>query len=347
MFSAGLSYQYADLNGDQIFPYTASVNRTFDNLLPNLMLRKKLSPKSSIRIFYRTSTNAPTVNQLQDVINNSNPLFLRTGNPNLDQQYSHLLVSRYTFTNSSKGTSFLGNLFLEKRNDYIGNATFIAASDSVISNSVTLYKGSQLTKPVNFDGYLSIRSFFTFGMPVKPIKSNLNWNAGYTYARTPGMINRVSNISNAQNYNIGATLASNVSEYIDFTLSYTANFNKVTNSLQPSLNNNYFNQVAGIQVNLLTKNGWLFQNDLNNQAYHGLTDGFNQNFWLWNMSFGKKFLKGQKGELKLSVFDLLKQNQSISRTATETYIEDVQTKTLQQYFMLTFSYRLRNFGSRK
>src|SRR5205085_8195284 len=88
-----------------------------------------------------------------------------------------------------------------------------------------------------------------------------------------------------------------------------------------------------------------FQNDLNNQLYSGLTEGYNQNYFLWNMSAGKKFLKNQKGELKLSVFDLLKQNRSITRNVTETYIEDVQNQVLQQYFMLTFTYNLRNFGA--
>ncbi|HTE07859.1 MAG TPA: outer membrane beta-barrel protein, partial [Flavitalea sp.] len=90
--------------------------------------------------------------------------------------------------------------------------------------------------------------------------------------------------------------------------------------------------------------GWFIQTDINNQRYSGLTDGFNQSFWLWNVNAGKKILKNQKGELRLGVFDLLKQNRSISRTTTETYIEDLQTTVLQQYFMLTFSYRLRNFG---
>lgn len=346
MFSVGLSYQYANLSGEQAFPVAVEVNRSFVNALPNLMFRRKLSPKSSLNIFYRTSTNAPSVTQLQQVINNSNPLFLRTGNPELDQQYTHRVVGRYAFTNSSKGQSFLANVFLEKRNDYIGNGTFIASSDSVLSSTVTLYKGSQLIKPVNMDGYLNIRSFLTYSMPLKFIKTNMNLNAGYSFGKTPGMINNVFNYSNSQTYSFGAVLASNVSEYVDFSLSYTANTSNVKNSIQPELNNHYFNQVARFELNLLTKNGWLLQNDLNNQTYRGLTDGFNQNFWLWNISAGKKFLKAQKGELKLSVFDLLKQNRSISRTATETYIEDLQTQVLQQYFMLTFSYKLKNFGGK-
>jgi vacuolar-type H+-ATPase subunit D/Vma8 len=63
------------------------------------------------------------------------------------------------------------------------------------------------------------------------------------------------------------------------------------------------------------------------------------------MAAGKKILKDQKGELKLSVFDLLKQNRSINRNVTGEYIEDVQNQVLQQYFMLTFTYNLRNFGT--
>ena len=127
------------------------------------------------------------------------------------------------------------------------------------------------------------------------------------------LINNVPNISDAYNYNLGAVLGSNISQFVDFNLSYSANFNVVKNSIQPQLNSNYFSQTAGVQFNLLTKKGWFLQNDLNNQMYKGLTDGFNQNYWLWNMGAGKKFLKDQKGELKLTVFDLLKQNRSITR----------------------------------
>ena len=70
-----------------------------------------------------------------------------------------------------------------------------------------------------------------------------------------------------------------------------------------------------------------------------------QNYTLWNIAFGKKFLKDRKGDLRLSVFDLLGQNQSIVRNVTETYIENQQTQVLQRYFLLTFTYNLRNFGT--
>lgn len=345
-FSIGVNYQHAVLEGKQIFPSPADVNRTFSNVLPNLRFQRKISPKSSIRVFYRTRTNAPSVTQLQNVFTTRNLLFPSVGNPELEQDYGHTLVTRYQFTNSAKRVSFFANLFLQGTQNYITNATYGITRDSVISSALTLPEGARLSKPVNLDGYWSARSFFTLGLPLNFIKSNLNWNAGVSYTRIPGLIDNVENMSNSYTYNVGAVVASNISEYVDFTVSYSANFNKVRNTIVSSLNNNYFNHVASFQLNLLSKSGWLFQNDLNNQLYRGLTAEFNQDYWLWNMAVGKKFLKDQKGELRLSVFDLLKQNQAISRVVTENYIEDVQNDVLQQYFMLTFTYKLRNFGNR-
>ena len=80
------------------------------------------------------------------------------------------------------------NVFLEKTDDYIGNLVYFADQDSVLTPTVTLRRGSQFTKPVNLDGYWSVRSFVTFGMPLTFIKTNLNWNAGFSYSKLPGMV---------------------------------------------------------------------------------------------------------------------------------------------------------------
>lgn len=345
MFSIGLSYKSMELNSEQVFPEKTTVNKSFNNLLPNLMWRKKLSAKSNIRIMYRASTDAPSINQLQNVINNTNPLFLTTGNPDLKQQTSNLLSTRYTFTNTAKGQSFFANIYLQQVDNYVANATYIASKDSALSYGDTLYKGAQLTKPVNLNGYLSLRSFLTYAMPLKFIKSNINLNAGFTLAKTPGIVNYARSLTNNYTYSTGAVVSSNISEYVDFNLSYNVNFNVARNALLQQQNNNYTMQNAGLQLNLLSKSGWFIQNDVNNISYSGLSAGFNQSYWLWNAAIGKKFLKKQAGELKLSVFDLLKQNRSITRNVTDSYIEDVQNQVLTQYFMFTFSYKLKNFGT--
>ncbi len=347
MIAFGLSYKYTGLESQQIFPQFAKVNKSFNNILPNAMFRKKFNARESVNIFYRSSTNPPSVTQLQNVVNNNNPLFLTTGNPDLKQQFSNVLSTRYTYTNTAKGKSFFANIFVQQATNYIANGTYIARTDSVIDNGTILQRGSQLTKPVNMNGYVSLRSFLTYGMPVKFIKSNLNMNGGFSWSKIPGLVNDVKSVSENFTYTAGAVVSSNISERVDFNISYNANYSVVRNTLQPLLNNDYLVQVAGAQLNLLSKKGWFIQNDVSNQSYSGLSAGFNQNYWLWNAAIGKKFMKNKAGELKLSVFDLLKQNRSITRNVTESYVEDVQNLVLTQYLMLTFSYKLKNFGTAK
>ncbi len=344
--SAGLNYQQTSLFSDQQFPRTLTVDKTFRNILPNAMIRWRPSTKHNFMLMYRANTNQPSVSQLQDVFDVTNLPFVTAGNPQLEQQYTHQLSTRYTFTNTQKGMLFVANVFLQSVNDYITNATFVPLQDSTLANGFVLRQGQQLTMPVNLSGYRSVRSFVTFAMPVAAIKSNVNVNGGVSYSRLPGIINNAANISDNVTYNIGSVLSSNISQYVDFTVSYAANFNTVKNRLQVQNNSNFFSHTASVQLNLLSKTGWFLQNDFTNLLYSGLTEGFNQSYSLWNVSAGKKFLKNQQAELRLSVFDVLKQNRSIARTITENYIEDERNQVLQRYLMLTFSYNLRNFGSK-
>ncbi|TAD82716.1 MAG: hypothetical protein EAY75_15995 [Bacteroidetes bacterium] len=343
-WSVGINYQNTQLKSTQTFPLQAFVNKRFSNWLPNVSWRRTFNRQSNLRVNYRASVNAPSVNQLQNVINIRNPLFVTTGNAELEQSYTHFAFARYSYTDAVKGRSFFAGIFAQQVDQFVTNATFLTASDSLIGQNITLRKGAQLSKPVNLNGYYSVRTFITYGMPLKPIKTNLNLTLGYNFVRTPGLVNNITNLSTNNTYTLGATFASNISEYIDFNLSYAGNFNQVTNSIQNQLNNRFYFHTIGFRINTLSKSGWFILNEVNNTAFSGLADGFNQNYFLWNLSGGKKFLKNQRGEVKLTIFDLLKQNQSIVRNVGDTYVEDVQTQVLQQYFMLTFTYTLRNFG---
>ena len=87
--------------------------------------------------------------------------------------------------------------------------------------------------------YWSLRSFLTYALPLKLLKSNLSINAGLTYSNTPGLINNIKNTSKSVTYNTGFVVASNISEFVDFNINYTANISDVKNSIQPQLNNKY------------------------------------------------------------------------------------------------------------
>ena len=342
--SFGVNLQHSTLESDRILPTTSSVNQGFSNVLPNAMWRKKINQKTNVSLFYRASTVFPTVSQLQDVVNLSNPLRISSGNPSLKQSFTQFLSLRYNFINSKTSRSLFANLYVQTASDFISNATYIATTDSTIQQNIIIKRGSQLTKAVNLDGYKNLRTYLTYSLPITAIKTTVNLSSGFSYARLPGLANYNPTTTNNYTYSNGIVLASNISQFVDFNISYNNNYSIANINAINSSTTKYINGVAGIQLNLLNKKGWVLQNDVTNQTYSGLTDGLNQNYWLWNASIGKKFWKKKAAELKLSVFDLLKQNQSIIRTVTGAYIEDSRNQVLQQYFMLTFSYSLKNFG---
>lgn len=346
-FSLGTDYQNAALDGMQVFPYTFSLQKSFSNILPNAWFNYKFSKTKNMRIMYRTSTNVPSIQQLQNVIDNSNPLLLKTGNPDLAQSYQHTLMLRYGSTNTAKATSFNAMAFGNFTNDYIANQTIIPTVDSVVANGVVIPVGSQLTRPVNLDGYYNIRSFVSYGMPLRAIKSNLNLNTGINYAHMPGYINNQINYANNYAFNGGVVISSNISENLDFTLSYNGNYNVVKNTINTQSDNNYYTQTTSARLNWIFLDGFIFNTSLNHQLYSGLSQGFNQNYLLWNAGLGYKFLKDRSLDVRLNVYDILRQNRAITRTVTETYIEDSYTNVLQRYFMLNVTYTLRRFGGKK
>jgi hypothetical protein len=138
-------------------------------------------------------------------------------------------------------------------------------------------------------------------------------------------------------------ISSNISENLDFTLSYSPNYNIVKNSVQAALNSNYFSNSASMKFNWIFWKGFELNNAITLQKYSGLGAAYDKAYTLWNAGIGKKFFKKQNGEVQLSAFDLLGQNNSISRNVTGTYVEDSRTNVLRRYFMLTFTYNLRNY----
>ena len=342
-FSAGVTGQYASLDGQETYPYSYTINRDFTNVLPNAMFNYRFSKEKSLRVSYRTSTNPPSISQLQNVVDISNPLLLKTGNPDLKQDYTHTLIFRYGGTNSKTARSFFAFLYGSYVNNYIGNATYIPTSNTRI-DSVYVPAGSQLTKPINLNGYYTAKTFFTLGLPAEFMKSNINLNAGLTYNHTPAQINGDLNFSNNYAVNGGVVIGSNISEKIDFTLSYNANYNLVKNTLQTQSDNTYYSHIAAFKINWMPYKGLVINTDITNNYYSGLTSSaYNQSFFLWNAYVGYKFLKNRALEARISAFDILNQNKAIARTTTETYIEDSRTQVLTQYFMFTLTYTLRNF----
>jgi len=341
--SVGIAYQQAELYRQQHFPAAYTLSRPFTSLLPNAHFQYRFTPKKNLRVNYRANNTPPSVEQLQDVLNNSNSLQLSIGNPDLRQNFQQNLSLRYSSVNTLKSTSLFILLNGTYINDYIGNSTIVASQDTTVFNSVFLERGSQISRPVNLNNYYLLRSFINYSFPIKKIKSNLNLNGGCNYNNVPALINDKTNYSNTTSPSLGVVLSSNISEKVDFTLSSNTAYNIISNTLQTDLNTEYYSQVSKAKLTITPAKWLVFQTEYINTVNSGLSSSFNQVISLWNGAVAYKFLKDQKGELRLFVFDILNQNKSIQRTTTETYIEDTQTNILQRYFMLSFTYNFRKY----
>ena len=346
-FSLNAAYQWAQLSKEQEIPTSYKLSKTFESILPSAQLQYKFSQKKNLRFNYRTSNNAPSIDQLQDVINNSNSLQLSTGNPDLKQDFQQNIFLRYSGVNTDKATSFFALIGGNYSNNYIGNSTLIANRDTTVYNDIFLQRGSQIIRPVNLDGYYSLRSFINYTFPIKKIKTNLSVNVSGNYNNVPGMINTNINYAKTATGGLGLVFSSNISEKFDFTLSSNSSYSNIQNTLQTSSNTNYFSQVSKLKITANPWKGLILQSEYSNTYYSGLTSAFNQSISLWNAAIGYKFLKNKQAELRLTVYDILNQNNSVSRTNTDSYIQDSQTNVLNRYYMLTFTYNFKKYFAKK
>ena len=340
-----LDYQNARLDNEAFFPTEGVFRRDFNNILPsaNINFRNR-ETGFSWRIRYRTDTDEPSVTELQNVVNNQNPLNLSVGNPTLGQSYNHNIFANIAKVNLEKSKTFFTFINYSATSNFIGNSTFVASQDTLINGEILLRPGGQISQPVNLDGNWRVRAFATYGMPIPKLKLQFNTNTRLGFNRTPGLINGDLNLNDNIELSQGITISSNISKNVDFSVSTTGTYTIVNSSLQANLDQNYYVQESNIRLYFSPNNGKLFVgNNVNNMLYSGLSEGFDQSVWLWNIEGGFRFAKNNKAELKVVVFDLLNQNNSISRTISDVAITDVFTNVLTRYGMLTFTYIIGNF----
>lgn len=337
-------FQNATLKNDQLFPAIESIDRTFRSFLPTVRFKYEFSNNTNIDLDYDTDVDAPYVNQLQNVIDNSNPLKLSTGNPDLDQSYSNSMKLRFRSNNPESDRSWF--VFAQYRivNDAISNSTFTAEEPTELPGGIILEKGSQLSRPVNLDGYKDFRSWVSYGIPLDFLRSNFNINGGYSNTKRPAQVNNELSFNNSSRLGAGISVSSNISDQIDFNISTRSSFNDVKNTLNTRLDNSYFNQRSRLNFSWIIWEGFVYRLNLSHTINTGLSEGYDANVTLMNMSLGKKIFQNQRGEISLNVHDLLGQNRSVYRNVTDSYVEDGQNNVMQRYFMLTFSYDLRHFS---
>ncbi len=339
--------QWATLKSDEEFPGMTQLRRDYFSVLPMAMFRYRLSRQKQLRVFYRSRTQSPSVSQLQNVVDNSNPVQLSVGNPGLDQSLQHRLFIRYNNTNTDKSTVFYFMAGGSYTQNYIANSTYLSENEDPIFNELDLPKGVQLTQPINLDGYWSVNGFTSYGIPIKVLKLNLNIDLNGDFSRTPGLLNGELNYTHNHTLGTGLTLSSNISDRVDFTVSSRSSYNNYNSTLPNASNSSYWNQTSKLRLGWILPAGIVLRSEVVHQYYDGLGEDFNDDYLLWTAGIGKKLFKNERGEITLSVFDVLNQNRRVSRNITDVYIEDFETNVLQRYALLKFTYHFLNYNSGK
>jgi hypothetical protein len=342
-WTARLDYQWGRLSAREQLGTPWEVERRFGYLVPFLMLQYNFSRMQNLRAVYRPFVTLPTATQLQAAVDNSNPLALSSGNPELRPGYTHMLFARYHQVELPSGSFLFAMLRLMYGQQYISTETIIASRDTVLGPALRLPPGAQYTRPVNLDGYWSARTFWVLGMPAPILRSTVTFNLTLDYTRTPAVVNGVRIASRALAPALGLGLSSNWSQEVDFNLSYTLSYNRVRSDAATLGNSAYVQHQANASITLLPWQRWVLATQLGYTNYNGLGGEADRPILLWNMALGYRFLEGNAAELRLAVTDLLGQNTGVSRSVSGQYIEDSLTQVLRRYVMLQFSYRLRNF----
>ena len=175
---------------------------------------------------------------------------------------------------------------------------------------------------------------------------NFNTNTRIGYNRDVNLLDNIKNFTN--NFNVGEDLrlSYNYKEKLDMGIGASVSYNSIKYTIQSRNNTNYFTHSYTADITYTMPAGFILSTDFDYTLNTGRSDGFNQNYAIWNGSLAKEVFRNKKGEIKLSVFDILDQNQAVTRNVVNNYIEDVQSSVLNRFFMLTFTYKLNRMGGR-
>jgi hypothetical protein len=341
----GSSVQNISFDGRQTYPTGSELKRDFFGVLPYFNVQFSPQKMTKLKLSYNTTMNVPSVSNIQPVVDLSNPNMIYRGNENLVNEYNHNLFFHYMKPNIVKGTFFIVVSNISYTNNRIANFTYSAINDTAI-DGVQLRRGVQYSKNVNMDNAFSSFLFGNYTMPIKPLKSNFTINGNFSYNQNPSMVNFTEAMTKTYMYSIGTMLASSTMENIDYSLSYNPKYFNNTFDLPNVADNNFWIHTAAANAKFTIAKNIVWSTDFTYNFNSQIDPSLNQHIFLFGSSLAYKLLKNRNLEAKLTVFDILGQNQNISRNVNNMNITDNRTNALQRYGLFTLTYSMKKVQGR-
>ena len=328
-FSTGLSVQQSTLDGELILQ-NAQIKRSFTNLLPNLRYQYNFSTSRNLNLTYDADVREPSIQQLSPIVDNSDPLNIVIGNPNLRPEYNHRVNLNFFNFNQLN----FSNFFAFANFTYTANR--ITNAQQVDVNLVRTYR------PVNVKDDYTFNANLSKGFRIKVLNTRVNFSTNLLLNRGITPINDIDNRTRRLESRNTLRLEYRFKEFFDISSSGSITYNQTTYSLNSALNQSFVNQRYDVEGNFKLTKSLNLSSSLDYSIYNFAGSSFNQKVPIWNASISQFFLKNKRGELKFSVVDMLNRNVSINRTAQANFVQDERIRSLGRYYLVSFTYSLKN-----
>ena len=317
--------------------------RNVVNVSPTLDFRYRFSKMSNLRINYRGTTSQPSISQLLDITDNSDPLNISMGNPGLKPSFTQNFRLFY-------------NNFVQNHNK--GVMTFInfSTTNNSISNKVTYDEttGGRITRPENINGNWNAMGAFMFNCSLDSAGIwNINTGAHANYNNYVSYLSLDKKSDSQKNTTRSITWRQNLSfsyrnDWAEFSLDGTLTYNKAKNKLQPTSNLETWQFSYGPSMTLTAPWGTSLNSSLSISSRRGYNDSsMNTDEFVWNAQLSQSFLKGKPLTIMLQFYDILRQQSTFSRAISATSRTDTEYNAINSYAMLHVVYRLNLFGGKQ
>ncbi|GGD86529.1 outer membrane beta-barrel protein [Planktosalinus lacus] len=335
-FSVSGSYMNRVLETTDKLRPGLSAKQEFEALEYNTFFNYRFSPQKSVYFNYSLNNSPPTLEQLQPFEDVSDPLNTIIGNPDLEPINTHRAYVSYNNYDFQKGTgvNFYSNFSIVNN-----QVTPIIFFDENLKRTTTYTNVNG-----NYNGYLG-------GNYSKSIKLDtihtLKVNAGIW-----GNLTKAINFNNDEKFaskfisltpNVGFTY--NWKDVLEIKPSYRLSFNKNEYDIDIFEEEEFISHNLRFQTATFLPKNLEWRNDINYNYNPNVAAGFQRSSWFWNSTLAYTILN-DRGIITVKAYDLLNQNTNARRSVSQNYIQDVQSTVLQQYFMVSFSWKFNTLGKK-